>query len=82
MRMCKMFKEDDSLHFFYDYYPVSLEMFLKDMSERKQGKIEHSPYKSVTAAFTTAVGYLIEVLIHHQIQADLLVANMAAMGDD
>ena len=39
MRLCKMFKEENSLHFFYEYYPVSLEMFIEDMAARKDKKI-------------------------------------------
>ena len=82
IKLIRLLKEDQDLHFIYEYRDVSLMMFIQQLSNQKEGHLKREEYKEIEAAFRQGVGELLQALVVGRVCAHVSLSNMAwAQGE-
>ena len=77
--LVRLLKEEQSLHFIYEYRDVSLKMFLESLSAEQEGKLSREEYIAITSSFRQQVDQVLETLVSGHIRTHLSVNKMACL---
>jgi hypothetical protein len=71
VKLVKIFRENANLRFLYEYYPLSIEKCLADLSIRYNNKVEVLICKRLLTHFISSIDHIVEILVHYQIKKEL-----------
>lgn len=77
IKLIKIFKEERTLHLLYEYFPISLQRYLEAVADRYGDRLEIALYRNILGNFVHQINHIIEMLVHYQIKADLLICHLA-----
>lgn len=77
--MHKLLKEENNLHFHYEYFPLGLDRYVEEVKSQGQGSKENG--RQLLFDFNVNIEGMVEQLAKLEIKADIFLYNLAVVAD-